>query len=74
MTDELLAACRGILKYLKTSTDLVDTSREALEKRVDLMSLPRAEQLRLQADEIEEEEAAIWRFRKALADVESAIQ
>lgn len=67
MTDEVkrefISAAKALLLHLKTSTDeeTVLFSSHLKESA--------AQRLRRRADEVEAEEAAIWRFRKAAADL-----
>lgn len=76
---ELLEAAKALLQYLDASTDREErinlktaTQEEVIEsikrdREKHGLGLPRAEQLRLQARRIEERDAAIQRFRAAVA-------
>lgn len=77
-TTELIAAVRGIMKYLKASTDHRDfllsirkdtkeQNAKALEEYRKQDEIAPADRLRKEADEMEARDAAIIRFRNALA-------
>jgi hypothetical protein len=72
---ELLEAAKAVLPLLKASTDKLaepERTMTAAELLADIqksraeMSVPRAEKLRREADEIEAKDAAILRFRSAI--------
>ncbi|WP_088344829.1 MULTISPECIES: hypothetical protein [Rhodomicrobium] len=74
-SDELIAAARALLPYLQTSTDLeADMSGKTrgevmatLQAQIDREYRSRGERLRDEAERVDAEEAAIRRFRKAVA-------
>ena len=64
MSTELLEAAKALLPFLETSKDRLDGYWEKLRP------LSRADRLRQEADEIEAKDAAILRFRAAIAAAE----
>jgi hypothetical protein len=75
----LLAAARALLPYLETSTDpsddmsgwTIDQMQAETRRRIDNGKRPEAQRLRDRADQVEAQEAAIWRFRKAVAAIDT---
>lgn len=68
LTQELVAASLQLQPFLKASTDKrdEDTTMERLEE---FLGRTPAERLRREAEEIEAKDAAVIRFRKALAAI-----
>ena len=68
MTDELYEAALALLPYLNASTDGLElTALERLKRVAPLEGETTAQRLRREADELEAKDAAIRRFRNAVA-------